>query len=139
MVDKSGFKIGKFVNPIELDRSTYDLVSISHGDEEITLDQADMWYMLNYLVDKVGVGRRSSVSDRQVREKIEAENDSLRTSNEKLREFAARLVEYVDPGSHQDTCNIECPAYARCYGKSTCEFPDWALEKAKDLGIEVDE
>jgi len=139
MVDKSGFKIGKFVNPIELDRSTYDLVSISHGDEEITLDQADMWYMLNYLVDKAGVGRRSNVSDRQAREKIEAENDRLRTSNERLREFAAYLVKYVDPAGYQDICNIECPASTRCRGKPICTFPDWAIEKAKELGIEVDD
>lgn len=138
MVDKSGFKIGKFVNPIELDRSTYNLVRVSHGDEEITLDQADMWYMLNYLVDEVGVGRRSSVSDRQAREKMEAENDRLRTSNERMREFTARLVEYVDPASHQDSCGLECPAHARCRGKSTCAFPDWALERAMELGVEVE-
>ena len=69
----------------------------------------------------------------------EYEYEKLETENERLKEFASRLVEYVDPASHQDTCNIECPAYARCYGKSTCEFPDWALERAKDLGIEVDE
>lgn len=138
MVDKSGFKIGKFVNPIELDKDTYNLVRVSHGDEEITLDQADMWYVLNYLVDEAGVGRRSSVSDRQAREKVEAENYRLRISNERLREFAAHLVEYVDPASHQDTCNIECPAYARCCNKVMCAFPDWALERAKELGVDVD-
>lgn len=62
----------------------------------------------------------------------------LEDENAKLREFATRLVEYVDPASHQDTCCIECPAYKRCYGKSTCTFPDWALEEADELGIEVD-
>lgn len=63
----------------------------------------------------------------------------VRAKNEKLREFASRLVEYVDPASHQDACNIACPAYARCYGKSTCAFPDWAIERVKELGIEVEE
>ena len=61
----------------------------------------------------------------------------LADENARLREFSSSLVEYVDPAGYQDICNVECPASARCRGKSMCEFPDWALEKALELGIEV--
>ena len=67
----------------------------------------------------------------------EYEYEKLEADNEKLREFASWLVEYVDPASHQDTCGMECPAHKMCAGKSTCAFPDWAIERAKELGIEV--
>lgn len=67
----------------------------------------------------------------------EYEYEKLEADNEKLREFASWLVEYVDPAGYQGICNIECPASARCRGKSTCSFPDWAIERAKELGIEV--
>ena len=90
------------------------------------------------LQQKVEYQKMFILDARKQNDLLKAENDRLRTSNERMREFAARLVEYVDPVSHQDSCGLECPAHARCRGKSTCAFPDWALERAMELGVEVE-
>jgi hypothetical protein len=62
----------------------------------------------------------------------------LKEENAKLREFVSQLMAFIDPTEHQDTCNRECPAYDKCAGSTFCEFPYWALKRAREFGIEVD-
>ena len=59
----------------------------------------------------------------------------LKEENAELREFISQLMAYIDPTEHQDTCNRECPAYDKCAGSTFCEFPYWALKRARELGI----
>ena len=62
----------------------------------------------------------------------------LKEENAELREFISQLIAYIDPTDHQDTCNRECPAYDKCVGSTFCEFPCWALKRARVLVIEVE-
>lgn len=68
-----------------------------------------------------------------------AEVRELMAENAELRGFVSQLLEYVDPAGYQDMCNAECPAREMCTGKAMCAFPDWAVQVAKGLGIEVEE
>ena len=56
-----------------------------------------------------------------------------------LEEFSRMLVDYLDPAGRQDMCNIECPAYKTCAGKTCCMFDEWAQERATELGLHGDE
>ena len=59
--------------------------------------------------------------------------------NAKLREYAAHLLDFIDPAAHQSGCNRICPAYKTCVGSTRCVFVDWAVERARELGFEVPE
>ena len=88
------------------------------------------------LVENVELQQRITQAYRDESREWREVAEHTQAENAELREFAAYLVKYVDPAGYQDICNIECPASTRCRGKSTCSFPDWALEKAKELGVE---
>lgn len=56
-----------------------------------------------------------------------------------LEEFSRMLMDYLDPAGRQDMCNIECPAYSMCMGKTCCMFVEWAQERATELGLHGEE
>lgn len=56
-----------------------------------------------------------------------------------LEEFSMTLVDYLDPAGRQGMCNIECPAYSMCAGKTCCMFVEWAQERATELGLHEEE
>ena len=56
--------------------------------------------------------------------------------NEKLREYAAYLLDFIEPAAHQSGCNKSCPAYKTCVGSTRCTFVSWAIQKARELGVE---
>ena len=60
---------------------------------------------------------------------------NLRAERDALRKLVAQLVDFM---CRQDACTMECPAYERCVGSEVCEFPSWARERARELGVEVD-
>ena len=41
------------------------------------------------------------------------EYNKLKAENEKLREYAAYLLDFIDPAAHQSGCNRSCPAYKK--------------------------
>lgn len=61
----------------------------------------------------------------------------MRMERAELLSFIGHLIRFLDPAERQDSCNRECPAYVMCKGGSACAFPDWAVAKAHDLGLEV--
>ena len=71
-------------------------------------------------------------------DRLVAKWNDTRAQRDALRKFVAQLLHYVDPTEHQDTCNHECPAYDKCVGSIFCEFPSWARDQARELGVEVD-
>lgn len=52
-----------------------------------------------------------------------------------LEEFSRTLVDYLDHAGRQDMCNIECPAYGMCAGRTRCMFDHWAIKRARELGL----
>ena len=46
------------------------------------------------------------------------EYNKLKAENEKLREYAAYLLDFIDPAAHQSGCNRSCPAYKTCVGST---------------------
>ena len=76
---------------------------------------------------------RSCISD-------DIENAKLITGeNHDLREYAAYLLDFIDPAAHQSGCNRTCPAYKTCEGTPFCTFVSWATQKARELGVERDD
>ena len=71
--------------------------------------------------------------------RLKVENADLQVENEKLREYAAYLLDFIEPAAHQSGCNRSCPAYRMCVGSTKCTFVDWAMERARELEIEVGE
>lgn len=59
--------------------------------------------------------------------------------NAELREYAAYLLDFIEPAAHQSSCNRACPAYKICAGSTRCVFVNWAMERARELGVEVDD
>jgi len=90
-----------------------------------------------YLRNDEWVDARSYIPESLHESVIEA-NEAWQVENTELREFISQLMAYINPTEHQDTCNRECPAYDKCAGSTFCEFPYWALKRARVLGIEVE-
>ena len=69
---------------------------------------------------------------------IKREISHIAEENDALCEYATQLLNFIYPASHQSGCNRSCPAYKMCVGSTRCMFVDWAMERARELEIEVE-
>lgn len=70
---------------------------------------------------------------------IKREISHIAEENDALREYATQLLNFIDSTAHQSWCNRSCPAYRLCVWSTRCMFVDWAMERARELGIETDD
>ena len=56
----------------------------------------------------------------------------LRAELAEVRGFVERLMSF-EFSTH--SCGGGCPAYGGCSSSRRCEFPDWAMSRARELGV----